>query len=231
MIDSHTVATHFPRRVDPSAVTDPDDARRQRRTVRDGYDALADAYGEASDGAREPVVASFLADLPAGSRVLDAGCGQGTPVLDDLPTGVGAVGLDLSAEQLRRARAATDAPLVRGDVTALPVGSGRVDAVTALHSLIHVPDAEQAGAIAEFARVTRPGGRLLLTAGTGPWAGANDDWLDAGVRMEWSIPGAETTRERLAEAGFRVTDDELVPERLDDGDGEWVYLTAERREN
>ena len=216
-------------------MTDPEEderGRAQRRAVRDGYDALADDYGEAREP-EAPLVESFLAGLPAGSRVLDAGCGQGTPVLDRLPAGVEGVGVDFSAAQLRRARAATDAPLVRGDLTALPVADAGVDAVTALHSLIHVPTAEQPAVLAEFARVTRPGARLLLTAGTGPWTGANDDWLGSGARMEWSFPGADATRERLREAGFRVTDEELVPDGLDDedGGGSWLLVTAEKRES
>ncbi|ESP88487.1 class I SAM-dependent methyltransferase [Candidatus Halobonum tyrrellensis] len=226
---------------------DADSDRARRRRVRDGYDALADAYGKSRDPPEAPLVESFLADLSAGSRLLDAGCGQGTPVLDRLPAGVAGVGVDFSVEQLRRARGVTDAALVRGDLTALPVADASVDAVTALHSLIHVPDAQQPAVFAEVARVTRPGARLLVTAGTGPWTGANDDWLGSGVRMEWSFPGVETTRERLGEAGFRVTDEAYVPDELaDDGDGEgsedseadedgedgggWLFLTAEKRE-
>ena len=209
---------------------DPAGGRAQRRAVRDGYDALADEYGESRDPPEVSLVESFLADLPAGSRVLDAGCGQGTPVLDRLPAGVDGVGLDFSIEQLRRARGATDAALVHGDITAPPVADASVDAVTALNSLIHVPAARQPAVLAEFARVTRSGARLLLTAGTRPWAGANDDWLDGGVRMEWSIPGADATRDSLRKAGFAVTDEAFVPDELaDDDDAGWYVLTAEKR--
>ncbi|QLG27594.1 class I SAM-dependent methyltransferase [Halorarum halophilum] len=207
-----------------------DDERAQRRAVRDGYDALADDYGKSRDPPEGSLVESFLADLPPGSRLLDAGCGQGTPVLDRLPADIHAVGLDFSGEQLRRAGEVTDAALVRGDLTALPVADACVDAVTALHSLIHVPTDQHQAVFAEFARITRPGARLLLTAGTDAWAGANDDWLDSGVRMEWSFPDVEATRESLREAGFTVTDERFVPDELaEDDDGGWLFLTAEKR--
>lgn len=227
MTTPHTTETPFRRPVDPvvsgrlrRSETATGGSRRLRRVGRHVRDSR--------DPPEAPLVASFLDTLPAGTRLLDVGCGQGTPVLDRCPVGVEAVGLDVSAEQLRRA-STTDASLVRGDMTALPVADTRVDAVTALHSLIHVPDAEQPRVLAEVARVTRPGARVLLTAGTDPWTGVNDDWLDSGVRMEWSVPGVETTRERLAEAGFRVTDEEFVSDELDDDGGGWLFLTAERR--
>lgn len=207
-----------------------DGKRAQRRAVRDGYDALADDYGKSRDPPEASLVESFLADLPPESRLLDAGCGQGTPVLDRLPADVDAAGLDFSVEQLRRAREGTDAALVRGDLTALPVADACIDAVTALHSLIHVPTPQHSAVLAEFARITRPGARLLLTAGTDAWAGANDDWLDSGVRMEWSFPGVEATRESLHEAGFAVTDERFVPDELaEDDDAGWLFLTAENR--
>lgn len=207
------------------------DGRAQRRAVRDGYDALADDYGKSRDPPEPPLVESFLAELPPGSRLLDAGCGQGTPVLDRLPAGIDAVGLDFSAEQLRRAGEVTDAALVHGDLTALPVADASVDAVTALHSLIHVPTARHPAVLAEFARTTRPDARLLLTAGTDAWAGTNDDWLGGGVRMEWSFPGVEATRESLREAGFAVTGERFVRDELaEDDDAGWLLLTAEKRE-
>lgn len=145
-----------------------DGDREQRRAVRDGYGALADEYGKSRDPPEVPLVESFLAELSDGSRLLDVGCGQGTPVLDRLPAGDDAVGIDFSTEQLRHARTATDAALVRADMTSLPVVDAGVDAVTALHSLVHVPVRQHPTVLAEFARVTRPGARLLLTAGGTP---------------------------------------------------------------
>ncbi|WP_313693935.1 class I SAM-dependent methyltransferase [Halorarum halobium] len=210
-------------------MTDDDDA--QRRTVREGYDALAGDYGKSRDPPEAPLVESFLDSLPDGSRLLDVGCGQGSPVLDRLPDAVDAAGLDFSIEQLRYAREATDADLLQADMTALPVANDSADALTALHSLIHVPTEQHPAVVREFGRITGPDAKLLLTANSDGWAGANDDWLGGGARMEWSFPGVEETREQLRAAGFEVVEEELVADELAEGDDDaaWLFLTAQKR--
>ena len=207
------------------------DPHTQRAAVRDGYDGMAEDYRrwrESSASTDGAVVESFLADLDAGSRLVDAGCGQGTPVLDRLPAGVDAVGVDLSAAQLRLAEEVTDAGLVRGDMTRLPVAADAVDAVTAMGSVIHVPIGQHPSVYREFARVLRPGGRLLLTAAPDAdgWSGANPDWLDTGVLMAWSFPGIDRTREQLREAGFLIVDEHRTS--WSDGDHEeaWTQVVA-----
>lgn len=222
---------------EPEPAVDP---HTQRATVRDGYDGMATAYRDERGGGDDhgteppeaPVVESFLADLSAGDRVLDAGCGQGTPVSNRLPAGVEGIGVDLSASMLYLARERTDAALVRGDLTRLPLASDAVDAVTALHSVIHVPLSEHPTVFREFARVLRPGGRLYLTAATDEdgWAGANPDWLGSGETMAWSFPGLDETRAQLREAGFRVTHERVLGDTVaDDDGGSWTHLFARLR--
>ena len=60
-------------------------------------------------------------------------------------------------------RSASDsqAAFVAGDVSELPLASDMVDHSMANHMLYHVPDIPRA--LAELARVTRPGGRVALT--------------------------------------------------------------------
>jgi len=217
----------------PDSEPGPDvDPHTQRAAVRDGYDAMAATYRDerGGDGAPErPIVESFLADLSAGDRLLDAGCGQGTPVLNRLPDRVDSIGVDLSASMLDLARDRSDAALVRGGLTRLPVAADAVDAVTALHSVIHVPISEHPTVLREFARVLRPGGRLYLTAATGEggWSGANEDWLGAGELMAWSFPGLDRTRDQLREAGFRVTAERVLDDTVaDDDGGAWTHLFA-----
>lgn len=198
-----------------------------RETVREGYDALADAY-EAERGADERevgIVRTFLDGLPADARLLDAGCGQGRPVLRRLESREG-VGVDLSRAQLTGAAAAVpDAAFCQGDLTRLPVANGAVDAVTAFHSLIHVPRGEHQRAIDEFARVLRPGGHLLVSEGPQEWRGTNPDWLDAGAEMAWHIAGADATRDHLRSAGFTVAREWVAEDDMDE-DGEWVFFAA-----
>jgi SAM-dependent methyltransferase len=197
----------------------------QRDSVRRAYDGLAEAYAahRSTDGRDVEILSEFLRRLPDEPRLLDAGCGQGTPVLRRLDSAGRAVGLDFSAEQLRLAAdAVPDAPLALGDLTRLPFAPDVFDGIVSFHALIHVPLAEHQTVADEFARVLRPGGRLLVSEGPGEWRGSNPDWLDTGVEMQWSIAGAAATRTHLENAGFTVVDEWAV----DDGE-HWVFLAAE----
>lgn len=196
-----------------------------RDVVRGGYDDVAETYGaeRSGDGPGRAILEEFLGRLGDSPHVLDAGCGQGRPVLRALADVGTATGLDFSRGQLQLAgEHAPRASLVQGDLTALPFGDGVFDAVTAYHSLIHVPLADHRAVVEAFARVLRPGGRVLLTEGPERWTGTNPDWLDTGTEMQWHVAGAATTREQLRAAGFAVESEWVA-----DGDDErWVFFAA-----
>ncbi|WP_224337002.1 class I SAM-dependent methyltransferase [Haloprofundus halobius] len=212
------------------------DPTTERDSIRRAYDAIADDYAAAcSDAPPETVLLDSLCDsLDAGARVLDAGCGNGVPISVDLSDEFEVVGLDFSREQLRcHLAAAPTARRVQGDMTALPFATDAFDVVCAFHSLIHVPTAQHGDVLAEFARVLRPGGRVLFSTGEGAWTGSNPDWLDSGVEMRWSFPGLPRTLELLDAAGFqqldvRRIDDELAEED-DDDDGYFPFVLARLR--
>lgn len=180
-----------------------------RNRVRRGYDTLADAYAERrteSDRERR-ILGAFLDGVADGARVLDAGCGQGTPVLRRLDAVAHAVGLDFSQEQLRLASDAVPrAALVQGDLTGLPFSRDAFDAVVASNAVIHVPVADHPRVFAEFARVLRPGGRLLVSEGEEAFERTNPDWLGEDREMTWHMAGVEATKEHLRDAGFEIGD-------------------------
>ena len=115
---------------------------------------------------RRRILARLLArlapPLPAGARVLDVGCGTGAngPVLAG--DGRVAIGLDASPVPLGLAGtgARGHAARVRGDALALPFADGAFDLVVALDVLEHLDD--DRAAARELARVTRPGGALVV---------------------------------------------------------------------
>ncbi|WP_367176036.1 class I SAM-dependent methyltransferase [Haloarcula rubripromontorii] len=189
----------------------------RRDIVREGYDDIAATYAAERDGeGRERDLVARLADrLPAESRILDAGCGAGTPAMDVLATDHTVTGLDLSREQLRTARERVPGPrLCQGDLAALPFPEDTFDAVVSLHAVIHVPRAEHAAVFAEFERVLEPGGRLLAALGDDQWEGTNENWLGTDTEMAWSFHGRERNRELLTEAGFSITGVETVDDEL-----------------
>lgn len=194
-----------------------------RNAVRRAYDDVSETYAakrsENGNGRGAKILTEFLDSLSDPSSVLDAGCGQGTPVLEELSASTAAFGVDFSREQLRLAAAnVPDAALVQGDMTTLPFDDAAFDAVVAYWSLIHVPMDDHQAVIDEFARVLRPGGRILLCEGTNEWIGENPDWLESGVTMAWNIAGAETTRDQLQSAGFAIEDKWGAPEVLEGND-------------
>ena len=73
--------------------------------------------------------------------------------------GARAIGLDITLRMLQHAAAKRKAPLVNGDMLALPFASGYFNVVTAGYGLRNVPHLQTA--IDEIARVLRPGGRFL----------------------------------------------------------------------
>ncbi|MFC7059324.1 class I SAM-dependent methyltransferase [Halovenus salina] len=179
----------------------------ERRVVREAYDEIADHYyaeytEEVSDDPASEPVERFCERLDPADRLLSAGCGAG-----DTPLAAGgetAVGLDFSREQLSLARTDHDAMLVQGEMTGLPFADDTFDAVAALYSLIHIPLGDHHSTLAEFRRVLRPGGALLVTEGSSEWEGSNPDWLDSGTEMQWSIAGREATAEALHSVGFEI---------------------------
>ena len=96
--------------------------------------------------------------VPAGSVLLDAGCGKGRTFLyrRRLPS-VRVVGLDISPHARNNPNLDSQA---RGDVEELPFADASFDAVLSTHVAEHLARPE--AAFGEMARVLRPGGRLLL---------------------------------------------------------------------
>lgn len=102
-----------------------------------------------------------LAGPLAGRHVLDVGCGDGAFAARLADAGADVRGIDADPAMIDAARLAVpDGRFVVGDAQRLPYPDGCFDCVTALTLLCLVED--PAAAVAEMARVTAPGGRILL---------------------------------------------------------------------
>ena len=133
------------------------------------YERIAETFAPIHDR----VVAALA--LGPGDRVLDVACGTGGVTLRAARTGADVVGIDISADQLAKARRAAEAEGLairfdEGDCRELPYADAEFDVVVSVFGAIFADDQERTAA--ELARVCRVGGRLALTA----WQ--KDAWSD-----------------------------------------------------
>jgi ubiquinone/menaquinone biosynthesis C-methylase UbiE len=131
-----------------------------------------------------------LLGLRPGQRVLDLGCGPGTDLAamaEVVAPDGSVVGVDRDPVMLAEARARTArhrlVEIRGGDVHALPLSDGSVDRARADRVLQHVEDPSRV--LAEFRRVARPGGRIVL---------AEPDWEGLLVDSRDPAVGRELTR-------------------------------------
>ncbi|MDQ2838852.1 MAG: demethylmenaquinone methyltransferase [Actinomycetota bacterium] len=101
--------------------------------------------------------------LRPGQRVLDVAAGTGVSTAELARSGASAVASDFSLGMLRAGAHRSGRrhlPFVAADALALPFADEAFDAVTISFGLRNIVDVP--AALAEFARVTKPGGRLVI---------------------------------------------------------------------
>ncbi|MFF2073506.1 class I SAM-dependent methyltransferase [Kitasatospora sp. NPDC058162] len=140
--------------------------------TRTSYDTVATSYADQVRDLldRTPyertalkLFADFVETTGRGP-VADVGCGSGRITAHLHERGVDAFGIDLSPAMIEVAR--RDHPGLRfevGSMTDLDLADASLAGLVAWYSLIHVPDDEIGLVLAQFRRVLRPGGPLLLS--------------------------------------------------------------------
>jgi len=137
------------------------------RATRTAYDTVAADYARLlrdslADSPADRAVLGLFAELVDGP-VADVGCGPGRITAHLASLGVHTAGVDLSPAMVEVARRTyPDLRFEVGSMTALALGNSCLGGLVAWYSLIHVPPPRHPAVLAEFARVLRPGGRLLL---------------------------------------------------------------------
>jgi demethylmenaquinone methyltransferase/2-methoxy-6-polyprenyl-1,4-benzoquinol methylase len=143
------------------------DLDKQPHEVAAMFDAVAARYDLTNDvlslgrtRAWRKAVARAVAARP-GERVLDLAAGTGSSSLPFAAAGAVVVPCDFSLGMLKVGKQAhQELPFVAGDALRLPFADERFDAVTISFGLRNVNDVD--AALTEMARVTRPGGRLVV---------------------------------------------------------------------
>lgn len=177
-----------------------------------GWEEKAAAYerffGVITGRVVEPLLAA--GSVGAGTRVLDVATGPGWVAAEAAERGASVVGVDVAEAMIARARSAHPGLEFRwADAHGLPFADASFDAVLGNLAVMHLSRPERA--MAEFARVLRPGGRLALTA----WADPSQHRL-AGVFLD-AVAEARATPPADLPPGpdfFRFSDDEAFAAAL-----------------
>jgi SAM-dependent methyltransferase len=124
--------------------------------------ALRVGLQEARAGELRARIERLLSPLRGDEHVLDSGCGAGGFAFAVAPFVGSVVGVDTSEELVAAgaSRAPANCRLLVGDATALPFEFGSFDLAGCVRVLHHVRRPELV--VSELARVTKPGGRILV---------------------------------------------------------------------
>lgn len=204
-----------------------------KNIVKSGYDKVADRYlaereGSAKDAENVRLLADFIELLSPKSRVLDAGCGAGIPIAKMLAEHFDVIGVDFSGEQVERAkRNVPDAHFFCQDMTELDFPDDSLDGICSYYAIIHIPREEHASLLANFHRMLRAGGVVLLCLGAEDLpSDIDEDFL--GARMYWSHYDSETYLRMLRKSGFTIIWAKLVNDETCEG-AKHLFVLAQKR--
>jgi SAM-dependent methyltransferase len=204
-----------------------------RRTIEQGYDAMADRFAawqrQITGSTRLARIERLLDLLPPNADVLELGIGAGVRSSRLLAARGRLTGVDLSAEQLRRARERLPgATLIQADFTELELDPESFDAVVAAYVLNHLPPEELGPLARKVARWLRPGGYFLASYGASDLPGWTGEWL--GVEMFFGGLPPEENRRLVEDARLEVLGDELEVSQEPEGEARFQWLLARRPE-
>ncbi len=205
------------------------DARTE--LVGAGYDIMGESFVEWRDrivgDPRSRWGDQLSSRLPDGARVLELGCGSGVPDTRELAARFRVTGVDVSREQIRRARAAVpDAEFVVADITRLELEPVSYDAVVSFYVFNHFSRELLAPLLANIRTWLVPGGLLLTAFGTSDNPGWTGEWLGAPTFFSSFPP--ETNSRLVDEAGFERLLDEVVHFEEPDGAATFQWVLARR---
>jgi SAM-dependent methyltransferase len=201
------------------------------RLVGDAYDEIGETFAEwrtrIVDDPREEWETELTSRLADGARVLELGCGAGTPETRRLAARFRLTGVDISPRQVERARAAIpDAAFLCADVTELELPAASFDAVVSFYVLNHVPRELLAPLVARIHGWLTPGGRFMSAFGASDLEGWTGEWL--GVDTYFSGFEPEVNSQLVREAGFEIERDELVTFQEPEGPATFQWILARR---
>jgi SAM-dependent methyltransferase len=198
--------------------------------VADGYDAIGDTFAAwrdqiAGDPRRE-WEDDLASRLEPGARLLELGCGGGTPETRRLAERFAVTGVDISPRQVERARAAIPkAVFVCADFTDLELPPASFDAVCSFYVFNHLPRELLAPLLRSIRGWLAAGGWLLAAFGASDLPAWTGEWLGAETFFSGFPPQINSGLVR--EAGFRIERDEVVTFEEPEGPVQFQWVLAQ----
>ena len=175
----------------------------------EGWERVADKYDSTWSGSTRQFIQSLLdaANVSAKMSILDVGCGPGYVSAAVTERDATPIGLDFSKEMIAIAkRMFPRIDFREGDAQNLPFADASFDRVVANFSLLHLTEPERA--MAEGARVLKPGGRFAFTTwakvSENPFVKLLDDAIQAHANIDVDLPPGPPFYLFENEAGFRT---------------------------
>ena len=199
--------------------------------VARGYDRIADRFAGWRDriegDPRRTWAAELAGRLPEGARMLEPGCGAGVPDTAELALRFRVIGVDVSGEQIRRARVnVPDAEFVHADFLELELPDESFDAVCSFYVFNHVPRERLGGLLERIAGWLRPSGLAMNAFGVRDNPGWTGEWLGAETFFAGFKP--PENRRLVEAAGLTILRDEVVEFVEPDGPTQFHWILAQR---
>jgi SAM-dependent methyltransferase len=198
--------------------------------VSAGYDAIGETFAEWRErivgDPRDAWAEELSSRLAEGARVLELGCGSGSPETRRLAHRFAVTGVDISPRQVERAQTAIpEARFVVADLTELELPAASYDAVVSFYVFNHVPRDLLAPLLGRIRDWLVPGGWLLSAFGVSDMEGWTGHWLGAPTFFSSFPP--EVNSRLVREAGFTLERDEVVVFEEPEGQAKFQWVLAQ----
>ena len=175
------------------------------------YDCVAKHYVDEffDELSRKPfdrdLLDRFAKEVHGAGPVWEIGCGPGQIARYLKDRGVDMFGLDLSKEMVAWARKLNpDISFERGTMLKLNAPDGVWAGIVCFYAIIHLNRSDVPLAFAEFHRVLKPGGRLLVSFHGGEGEVTAENWFGEPVSVSATLFHKDEIARHLGSAGFKV---------------------------
>lgn len=184
--------------------------------------------GEIAGSQEAEWIDELVGRLPAEPVVLELGCGSGSYATSVFGERGDLLGIDISAEQVRRARHRyPGARFIEADFTMVDLDPNSFDAVVSVYVLNHVPRADLPVLLTTITEWLKSGGHFLASFGRSGGEGVEDEWL--GVPMFFASYTESENRQLVQAAGLEIERDEVIAiVEPDHGEARFQWIVASK---